>query len=243
MDIGASDGFINISNLSNEDKKKFANKFVLGKRIKCEIVNIDVEKGNIDLIPTTKNLTKEPSKPKPKKTSISKTTKKNLTKEPTKPKPKKTSTRKQKDITKSIEQKNLLLEKEKKEHERIDTVLENIIKSGGKDTMKFFTRFITKNIKENNSEWSLTIPRNKKNTIRLYNNSLDGSYINDKGLMVVLMTPNEKSSADLKYLVDKHVSPKDRQGKYTKVPKAIPLYLTYDELKGTKKLYGGYCDF
>ena len=55
MDIGASDGFINISNLSNEDKKKFANKFVLGKRIKCEIVNVDVEKGNIDLIPTTKN--------------------------------------------------------------------------------------------------------------------------------------------------------------------------------------------
>ncbi len=244
VDIGASDGFINISNLSNEDKKKFANKFVLGKKIKCEIVNIDLEKGNIDLIPTTKNMTKDPTKFEQKQTSIPKTITKNLTKETTKPKPNKTSIRKQKDNAKSIEQENLLLEKEKKEHERIDTVLENIIESGGKDTMKFFTRFITKNIKENNSEWSLTIPRNKKNTIRLYNNSLDGSYINDKGLMVVLMTPDEKSSADLKYLVDKHVSPKDRQGKYTKVPKAIPLFMTYDELKGTKKiLYGGYCDF
>ena len=202
-----------------------------------DILDIDLEKGNIDLIPTTKNMTKDPTKFEQKQTSIPKTITKNLTKETTKPKPNKTSIRKQKDNAKSIEQENLLLEKEKKEHERIDTVLENIIESGGKDTMKFFTRFITKNIKENNSEWSLTIPRNKKNTIRLYNNSLDGSYINDKGLMVVLMTPDEKSSADLKYLVDKHVSPKDRQGKYTKVPKAIPLFMTYDELKGTKKYY------
>ena len=55
--------------------------------------------------------------------------------------------------------------------------------------------------------------------------------------MVVLLSPDGKSSADLKYLIDRHVPVKDRQGKYTKVPKAIPLFLTFSQTQGRKNFY------
>ncbi|MFL2670888.1 MAG: S1 RNA-binding domain-containing protein [Candidatus Actinomarina sp.] len=219
VNIGKSDGFINTSKLSNEEKEQFSQKLTKGSRVKCEIINIDLTKRNIDLIPTTKNLTKA-TQDKSKNT----TPYKNKLKKSTKT-----------DI-KSI--------KNKKEIERIDAVVDSILESGGNDALKFFIRFISKNIKENSNEWSITVPKNKKNTIRLNNNSLEGAYINDKGLMVVMLNPDGKSSADLKYLIDRHVPVKDRQGKYIKVPKAVPLFLTFTQTQGKKKLlYSGYCEF
>jgi len=134
--------------------------------------------------------------------------------------------------------------KNKKETIEISINVDSILESGGNDALKFFIRFISKNIKENSNEWSITVPKNKKNTIRLNNNSLEGAYINDKGLMVVMLNPDGKSSADLKYLIDRHVPVKDRQGKYIKVPKAVPLFLTFTQTQGKKKLlYSGYCEF
>ncbi|MAV28750.1 MAG: hypothetical protein CMF43_02985 [Legionellales bacterium] len=219
VNIGKSDGFINTSKFSNEEKEQFSQKLTKGSRVKCEIINIDLTKRNIDLIPTTKNLTKA-TQDKSKNT----TPYKNKLKKSTKT-----------DI-KSI--------KNKKEIERIDAVVDSILESGGNDALKFFIRFISKNIKENSNEWSITVPKNKKNTIRLNNNSLEGAYINDKGLMVVMLNPDGKSSADLKYLIDRHVPVKDRQGKYIKVPKAVPLFLTFTQTQGKKKLlYSGYCEF
>ena len=218
VDIGQSDGFINISKLSDSDKKKFSKKLTRGTKIKCEIVNIDYVKKNIDLVPTTKNLTKSAKHQKNTTTSENKLKK---------------STAIDKEVI-----------KEKREKERVDTVIDSILEAGGSDALKFFIRFIGKNIKENGNEWSISVPKNKKNTIRLNNNGLEGAYINDKGLMVVLLSPDGKSSADLKYLIDRHVPVKDRQGKYTKVPKAVPLFLTFSQTQGKKKLlYSGYCEF
>ena len=218
VDIGQSDGFINTSKLSDSDKKKFSKKLTRGTRIKCEIVNIDYVKKNIDLVPTTKNLTKSAKHQKNTTTSENKLKK---------------STAIDKEVI-----------KQKKEKERVDTVIDSILEAGGSDALKFFIRFIGKNIKENGNEWSISVPKNKKNTIKLYNNGLEGAYINDKGLMVVLLSPDGKSSADLKYLIDRHVPVKDRQGKYTKVPKAVPLFLTFSQTQGKKKLlYSGYCEF
>jgi len=218
VDIGQSDGFINTSKLSDSDKKKFSKKLTRGTRIKCEIVNIDYVKKNIDLVPTTKNLTKSAKHKKNTTTSENKLKK---------------STPIDKEVI-----------KQKKEKERVDTVIDSILEAGGSDALKFFIRFIGKNIKENGNEWSISVPKNKKNTIRLNNNGLEGAYINDKGLMVVLLSPDGKSSADLKYLIDRHVPVKDRQGKYTKVPKAVPLFLTFSQTQGKKKLlYSGYCEF
>ena len=219
VDIGQSDGFINISKLSDGDKGKFSKKLTRGSRIKCEIVNIDFIKKNIDLVPTTKNLTKAAQHHN-----------KNTT----------TSENKLKKST-AIDKEAI---KEKREKDRVDTVIDSILEAGGSDALKFFIRFIGKNIKENGNEWSISVPKNKKNTIRLNNNGLEGAYINDKGLMVVLLSPDGKSSADLKYLIDRHVPVKDRQGKYTKVPKAVPLFLTFSQTQGKKKLlYSGYCEF
>jgi len=218
VDIGQSDGFINTSKLSDSDKKKFSKKLTRGTRIKCEIVNIDYVKKNIDLVPTTKNLTKSVKHQKNTTTSENKLKK---------------STAIDKEVI-----------KEKREKERVDTVIDSILEAGGSDALKFFIRFIGKNIKENGNEWSISVPKNKKNTIRLNNNGLEGAYINDKGLMVVLLSPDGKSSADLKYLIERHVPVKDRQGKYIKVPKAVPLFLTFSQTQGKKKLlYSGYCEF
>lgn len=219
VDIGQSDGFINISKLSDGDKGKFSKKLTRGSRIKCEIVNIDFIKKNIDLVPTTKNLTKAAQHHN-----------KNTT----------TSENKLKKST-AIDKEAI---KEKREKDRVDTVIDSILEAGGSDALKFFIRFIGKNIKENGNEWSISVPKNKKNTIRLNNNGLEGAYINDIGLMVVLLSPDGKSSADLKYLIDRHVPVKDRQGKYIKVPKAVPLFLTFSQTQGKKKLlYSGYCEF
>ena len=42
--------------------------------------------------------------------------------------------------------------KEKREKERVDTVIDSILEAGGSDALKFFIRFIGKNIKENGNE-------------------------------------------------------------------------------------------
>ena len=60
--------------------------------------------------------------------------------------------------------------------------------------------------------------KNKKNTIRLNNFGLEGSYINDKGIMIVVMHPSGKASS-IQYLINRFVSVKNRQGKYKKFPK------------------------
>ena len=213
VDIGESDGFIITEDLSNINIE-----LSTGSKIECKIINIDLKRRNIDLIPVS-------IKPNDK------TSAKIKSKPMAKPKP--SSNKSDKEL--------LILKKEKR---RIDEVLQNIINSGGKDSLTFFTRLIKKNIKENGLEWSITIPKNKKNRVRLNNYGLEGSYIDDKGIMIVLLNSDTKSSAEIKYLIDKYVPAKDRQGKYRKVPKAVPLFLNHKELVGKKQfLYKGYCQF
>ncbi len=194
VDIGSSDGFINVSNLEEGTVMKFAKKLAQGKEINCEITNIDLKRGNIDLVPTT-------IKP--------------------------------------------LREVDEKELKRVSKTINNIIDAGGKDALSFFIRLIKKNIKHNGEEWSVTLPKNKKNTIRLNNFGLEGSYINDKGIMVVMMQNNQgKSSVNIKYLIDKFVSIKNKKGKYLKIPEAVPAFLDFYQLKGKKSaLFSGYCNF
>ena len=194
VDIGSSDGFINVSNLEEGTVMKFAKKLAQGKEINCEITNIDLKRGNIDLVPTT------------------------------------------------IQP---LREVDEKELKRVSKTINNIIDAGGKDALSFFIRLIKKNIKHNGEEWSVTLPKNKKNTIRLNNFGLEGSYINDKGIMVVMMQNNQgKSSVNIKYLIDKFVSIKNKKGKYLKIPEAVPAFLDFYQLKGKKPaLFSGYCNF
>jgi len=216
VDLGESDGFIKTEDLSKKNID-----LSTGSKIECKIINIDLKRRNIDLIPVSR-------KPKDK------TSPKLKSKPMAKPKP---SSNKLDKSDKEL----LILKKEKK---RVDEVLQNIIDAGGKDSLTFFTRLIKKNIKENGLEWSITIPKNKKNRVRLNNYGLEGSYIDDKGIMVVLLNSDVDSSAEIKYLIDKYVPAKDRQGKYRKVPKAVPLILNHKELVGKKQfLYKGYCKF
>ena len=216
VDIGESDGFIKTEDLSKKNID-----LSTGSKIECKIINIDLKRRNIDLIPVSR-------KPKDK------TSPKLKSKPMAKPNP---SSNKLDKSDKEL----LILKKEKK---RVDEVLQNIIDAGGKDSLTFFTRLIKKNIKENGLEWSITIPKNKKNRVRLNNYGLEGSYIDDKGIMVVLLNSDVDSSAEIKYLIDKYVPAKDRQGKYRKVPKAVPLILNHKELVGKKQfLYKGYCQF
>ena len=210
VDIGEADGFINTSKIEGATLKKYAKKFSYGKEIKCEITNIDLKRGNIDLVPTSKNIT-------------------NLGKYEVSDAPTK------EDISNHIDEKEI---------QRVDSTIENIISYGGKDSLSFFIRLIKKNIKDNPHEWSLTLPKNKKNTIRLNNFGLEGSYINDKGIMIVVMHPDGKASVSIQYLINRFVSVKNRQGKYRKVPKAVPAFLSFEDIKGNKQaLYSGYCNF
>ena len=210
VDIGEADGFINTSKIEGATLKKYAKKFSYGKEIKCEITNIDLKRGNIDLVPTSKNIT-------------------NLGKYEVSDAPTK------EDISNHIDEKEI---------RRVDSTIENIISYGGKDSLSFFIRLIKKNIKDNPHEWSLTLPKNKKNTIRLNNFGLEGSYINDKGIMIVVMHPDGKASVSIQYLINRFVSVKNRQGKYRKVPKAVPAFLSFEDIKGNKQaLYSGYCNF
>ena len=210
VDIGEADGFINTSKIEGTTLKKYAKKFSYGKEIKCEITNIDLKRGNIDLVPTSKNIT-------------------NLGKYEVSDAPTK------EDISNHIDEKEI---------QRVDSTIENIISYGGKDSLSFFIRLIKKNIKDNPHEWSLTLPKNKKNTIRLNNFGLEGSYINDKGIMIVVMHPDGKASVSIQYLINRFVSVKNRQGKYRKVPKAVPAFLSFEDIKGNKQvLYSGYCNF
>tara|TARA_Y100000591_G_scaffold198738_1_gene171928 strand:+ start:5248 stop:6840 length:1593 start_codon:yes stop_codon:yes gene_type:complete len=216
VDIGESDGFIKTEDLSNINIE-----LSTGSKIECKIINIDLKRRNIDLIPVS-------IKPNDK------TSAKIKSKPMAKPKP---SSNKPDKSDKEL----LILKKEKK---RVDEVLQNIIDSGGKDSLTFFTRLIKKNIKENGLEWSITIPKNRKNRVRLNNYGLEGAYIDDKGIMLVLLNSDVGSPAEIKYLIDKYVPAKDRQGKYRKVPKAVPLFLNHKELVGKKQfLYKGYCQF
>ena len=216
VDLGESDGFIKTEDLSIKNIN-----LSTGSKIECKIINIDLKRRNIDLIPVVR---------KPKEKNSSKIKSKPMAK----PKP-------SSDKLDKSDKELLILKKEKK---RVDEVLQNIIDAGGKDSLTFFTRLIKKNIKENGLEWSITIPKNKKNRVRLNNYGLEGSYIDDKGIMIVLLNSDAKSSAEIKYLIDKYVPAKDRQGKYRKVPKAVPLFLNHKELVGKKQfLYKGYCQF
>ena len=221
VDLGESDGFIKTEDLSIKNIN-----LSTGSKIECKIINIDLKRRNIDLIPVASK-TKDETSSKIKRKQIVKAN----------PSSKKPSVKKP-DLS---EKELLILKKEKK---RVDEVLQNIIDAGGKDSLTYFTRLIKKNIKENGLEWSITIPKNKKNRVRLNNYGLEGSYIDDKGIMIVLLNSDAKSSAEIKYLIDKYVPAKDRQGKYRKVPKAVPLFLNHKELVGKKQfLYKGYCQF
>lgn len=212
VDLGDSDGFISVTNLDSLVMRKYSSKFWVGNTLKCEITYIDVKRGNIDIIPTSKKITTQ------KKLNNSKSIKK---------------------ITDKTNSEN-----EKKENEKIKKTLEAIIDSGGKDGLKFFTRLIKKNIKDNPSEWSVSLPKNKKNMVRLNNFGLEGSYINDEGIMIVVTKSQNKKNYELDYLIDKFVPAKNKQGKYAKLPMAIPLFLDFKNLKGKKTvIYSAYVDF
>jgi len=211
VDLGDSDGFISITNLDSLIMRKYSSKFWVGNTIKCEITFIDIKRGNIDIIPTSKKISTK------KKLNKNKTVKKV--------------------INKSI------LENKKNENEKIKKTLEAILDAGGKESLQFFARLIKKNIKDNPSEWSVSLPKNKKNTVRLNNFGLEGSYINEQGIMIVVINSKFKNY-ELDYLIDKFVPAKNRQGKYSKLPMAIPLFIDFKNLKGKKTvIYSAYVDF
>jgi len=212
VDLGESDGFISVTNLDPLVIRKYSSKFRVGSTLNCEITYIDVSRGNIDIIPTSKKITAL------KKLNDSKS------------------------INKITDKANP--ESKKKENEKIKKTLEAIIDSGGKDGLQFFTRLIKKNIKDNPSEWSVSLPKNKKNMVRLNNFGLEGSYINDEGIMIVVTKSQNKKNYELDYLIDKFVPAKNKQGKYAKLPMAIPLFLDFKNLKGKKTvIYSAYVDF
>ena len=212
VDLGESDGFISVTNLDPLVIRKYSSKFRVGSTLNCEITYIDVSRGNIDIIPTSKKITAL------KKLNNNKS------------------------INKNTDKANP--ETKKKENEKIKKTLEAIIDSGGKDGLKFFTRLIKKNIKDNPSEWSVSLPKNKKNMVRLNNFGLEGSYINDEGIMIVVTKSQNKKNYELDYLIDKFVPAKNKQGKYAKLPMAIPLFLDFKNLKGKKTvIYSAYVDF
>ena len=211
VDLGDSDGFISITNLDSLIMRKYSSKFWVGNTIKCEITFIDIKRGNIDIIPTSKKISTQ------KKLNKNKTVKKV--------------------INKSI------LENKKNENEKIKKTLEAILDAGGKESLQFFARLIKKNIKDNPYEWSVSLPKNKKNTVRLNNFGLEGSYINEQGIMIVVINSKFKNY-ELDYLIDKFVPAKNRQGKYSKLPMAIPLFIDFKNLKGKKTvIYSAYVDF
>lgn len=211
VDIGDSDGFIKFKHLDPIVYLKFKNRLKPGGVLNCEITDIDLERLNIDLLPTSK----------------------------------KQSPIRDSKIHNNVKNDLQVFEaptKEKKE--KVNLTIQNIIDSGGEDGLYFFLKLVKHNIKVNNSEWSLALPKNRKNMIKIYNNALEGGYINDKEVMIVIYKNPSNTNYKLNYLVDKYVASKDKQGKYGKLPSAIPLRIEFESLESKKDvIFDAYIDF
>jgi predicted RNA-binding protein with RPS1 domain len=205
VDIGDSDGFIKFKYLDPILYLKFKENLKPGGVLNCEVTDIDLERLNIDLTPTSKK--QSPIRDSKRDSKHQNSYKKDL---------------------------QVFDEPTENHKEKVNLVIQNIIDSGGEDALYFFVKLVKHNIKVNNSEWSLALPKNRKNTIKIYNNALEGGYINDKEVMVVIYKNPANTNYKLNYLVDKYVASKDRQGKYSKLPSAIPLRIDFESLESKK---------
>ncbi len=82
-------------------------------------------------------------------------------------------------------------------------------------------------------ETSLTFPANKKK-IRLINSGIESGWLNEEGLMTVVIN-DYNTTAELLFLINKYVQPKDRSNCYRKLPEAVPLFLEHELVREHKK--------
>ena len=82
-------------------------------------------------------------------------------------------------------------------------------------------------------ETSLTFPANKKK-IRLINSGIESGWLNEEGLMTVVVN-DYNTTAELLFLINKYVQPKDRSNCYRKLPEAVPLFLEHELVRQHKK--------
>ena len=82
-------------------------------------------------------------------------------------------------------------------------------------------------------ETSLTFPANKKK-IRLINSGIESGWLNEEGLMTVVIN-DYNTTAELLFLINKYVQPKDRSNCYRKLPEAVPLFLEHELVRQHKK--------
>ena len=122
-------------------------------------------------------------------------------------------------------------------------VITAIVDNGGKESLHLLGRLIKENISKNPQEWSLNVPLNNRNRIRLVNSSLEGGWVDKDSMMIVILN-RRLLSKDAKKLINDYVPIKKRRGEYPKLPNAIPLVLPHGVIKKNKKLlFDNYCLF
>ena len=82
-------------------------------------------------------------------------------------------------------------------------------------------------------ETSLTFPANKKK-IRLINSGIESGWLNQEGLMTVVIN-DYNTTAELLFLINKYVQPSNRSNCYRKLPEAVPLFLEHELVKQHKR--------
>ena len=122
-------------------------------------------------------------------------------------------------------------------------VITAIVDNGGKESLHLLGRLIKENISKNPQEWSLNVPLNNRNRIRLVNSGLEGGWVDKDSMMIVILN-RRLLSKEAKKLIADYVPIKKRRGEYPKLPNAIPLVLPHSIIKKNKKLlFDNYCLF
>jgi len=104
-----------------------------------------------------------------------------------------------------------------------------------KNSTKLFAYYVKEAlVKYGKDETSLTFPSNK-NKFRLINSGIESAWINNMGLMTVVIN-DYNTSEELKYLIKNYVHINLRKDAYKKFPAAVPLFIPHISVKRHSKV-------
>ena len=104
-----------------------------------------------------------------------------------------------------------------------------------KNSTKLFAYYVKEAlVKYGKDETSLTFPSNK-NKFRLINSGIESAWINNMGLMTVVIN-DYNTSEELKYLIENYVDVNLRKNAYKKFPEAVPLFIPHKSVKRHSKV-------
>jgi len=189
----------------------YQGEFKSGENILTEVVGIDYKRLHITLKPAAKKpAAKKPAAKKP-------AAKKPAAKKPAAKKPaaKKPAAKQNSNMLEIFFDNFSLLEKNKSSTKLFGDYVKSALKIYGP------------------IETSLTFPANKKK-IRLINSGIESGWLNQEGLMTVVIN-DYNTTAELLFLINKYVQPSNRSNCYRKLPEAVPLFLEHELVKQHKR--------